>query len=80
MAKSLDHLLIIGKSCLSPQIFNVPNMSFNAFRKHKILAKISEFTVSLMLHYHNMGLDARKPVFEGVRTTQAQTKRLIRAV
>ena len=27
------------------RIFNVANMSFNAIRKNKILAKISEFTV-----------------------------------
>ena len=26
-------------------IFSVPNMSFNAIRKNKILAKISRFTV-----------------------------------
>ena len=28
------------------QIFNVINMSFDAFRENKILAKISEFTVN----------------------------------
>ena len=31
------------------RIFNVANMSFKALRKNKILAKISEFTVLLML-------------------------------
>ena len=29
--------------------------------------------------YHSMGLDERKPVFEGLRTTQAQTSLRIRA-
>ena len=29
------------------RILNVANMSFNAIRENKILAKISEFTVSL---------------------------------
>ena len=28
-------------------IFNMENMSFNAIRENKILAKISEFTVSI---------------------------------
>ena len=39
----------IGKSCLSCEIFNVANMYFKAFRENKILAKISEFTVSDLL-------------------------------
>ena len=30
--------------------------------------------------YHEMGLDARKPVFGGLRTTQAQTSLRIRAI
>ena len=34
----------------------------------------------VILHYtHHMGLDARKPVFGGLRTTQAQTSLRIRA-
>ena len=35
----------IGKSC-DVAIFNAANMSFNAIRENKILAKISGFTVS----------------------------------
>ena len=35
----------IGKSCLSRK-FHITNMSFNAIRKNKILAKISESTVA----------------------------------
>ena len=34
-----------GKSCHSRE-FYVANMSFNAIRDNKILAKVSEFTVS----------------------------------
>ena len=33
-----------------------------------------------LLTEDNMGLDARKPVFGGLRTTQAQTSLRIRAV
>ena len=33
------------------QILRVANMFFNAFRAHKILAKISEFTVKLCLDH-----------------------------
>ena len=33
---------------LKLRIFNVANMSFNAFRENKILAKISEFTVLVL--------------------------------
>ena len=36
----------IGKSCASREFFNVSNMTFNAFPKNKIIAKISEFTVT----------------------------------
>ena len=38
----------IGKSCLSLELFTFSNMSFNAIRENKILAKISraESTVS----------------------------------
>ena len=35
----------VGKSCPSRDLFNVANMSFNANRSNKILAKISEFTI-----------------------------------
>ena len=35
----------ICKSCLSRKIFNGTDMSFNAIRKNKILAKIFEFAV-----------------------------------
>ena len=35
----------IGKSCLSREIFNITNMSFNAIPENKIIAKISESTV-----------------------------------
>ena len=31
------------------RIFNVANMSFNAIRENKILAKISEFTSNLLI-------------------------------
>ena len=44
MVKSLCHLLIQVS-----QIFNVANMSFNAIRENKNLAKISEFTVRLKI-------------------------------
>ena len=40
----------VGKSCLNG-IFNVANMSFNAIRENKILSKIFEFTVILLLLY-----------------------------
>ena len=40
----------IGKSCLSCDFFHITNMSFNAIRENKILAKISESTV---LQQHN---------------------------
>ena len=39
-----------GKSCHSRE-FYVANMSFNAIRDNKILAKVSEFTVSVPLQY-----------------------------
>ena len=39
MAKSICHLLMKVNHVI------VANMSFNAFRENKILAKISEFTV-----------------------------------
>ena len=45
-----------GKSCKSRNL-NVANMSFNAIRENKILAKISGFTVT-------SGLVARNPVVE----------------
>ena len=35
----------IGKTCLSRDFFHITNMSFNAIRENKILAKISESTV-----------------------------------
>ena len=35
----------VVKSCQSRDFFYVANMSFNAIRENKILAKISEFTV-----------------------------------
>ena len=44
MAKSPCRLLININHALVV-IFNVANMSFNAIREEKILAKISEFTV-----------------------------------
>ena len=48
MARSLCRLFIWLNLALV-MIFNVTNMSFNAFRNDKILEKISEFTVSLKL-------------------------------
>ena len=45
MAKSLFRLLIQVNHAFVA-IFNVANMSFNAVRDNKILAKISEFTVT----------------------------------
>ena len=36
------------KSCPSRD-YNVANMSFNAYREHKILAKISEFTLHCLI-------------------------------
>ena len=44
MAKSFCRLLIQVNHAYDG-IFNVANVSFNAIRKNKILAKISEFTV-----------------------------------
>ena len=44
MAKSLCRLLIFVSHAVVAN-FNVANMSFNAIRENKILAKISEFTV-----------------------------------
>ena len=44
MAKSLCRLLIYAYHAQS-RISNVENMSFNAIRENKILAKISNFTV-----------------------------------
>ena len=35
----------LGKSCPSRKFLKVANMSFNAIRENKILAKISEFTI-----------------------------------
>ena len=36
----------VGKSCPRSEFFKVANMPFNAFLRNKVLAKISEFTVS----------------------------------
>ena len=36
----------IRKSCLSREFFHITSMSFNAIRENKVLAKISESTVS----------------------------------
>ena len=44
MAKSFCSLLINAKHAKAAN-FNVANMSINAIREHKILAKISESTV-----------------------------------
>ena len=44
MEKSLCHLLLYVNHVLVAN-FSVINMSFDAFRENKILAKISEFTV-----------------------------------
>ena len=50
MAKSFCRLLIqVNQAYVA--IFNVANMSFNAIREIKILAKISEFTILLKLMY-----------------------------
>ena len=38
----------VGKSCPSLEFFNVGNISFNVIHENKILAKISEFTMSLV--------------------------------
>ena len=38
-----------GKSCLSPDILNVANMSFNAIRENKVLTNIFGFTVYCIL-------------------------------
>ena len=43
----------IGKSCLKLRMIRVANMSFNAIRENKILAKIFELTV-LRLEKHIM--------------------------
>ena len=44
--KSLCHLLMLVNHALyMSQMFNLANMSFYAFHKHKIIAKISDFTV-----------------------------------
>ena len=40
----------IGKSCLSRNFFHITNLSFNAIRENKILAKISESTAHRCLH------------------------------
>ena len=44
MAMSLSRLLMYLNHALVAN-FNVANMSFNAIRENKIIAKISEFTV-----------------------------------
>ena len=44
MAKSLCRLVILVNHALVTN-FDVANMSFNAIRKNKVLAKISGFTV-----------------------------------
>ena len=36
---------------LNSRILNVVNMYFNVFRENKVIAKISEFTVHVMLSY-----------------------------
>ena len=50
MAKSLCHLLMKVNHVIVAN-FYVANMSFNTIREHKILAKISEFTVYATLFY-----------------------------
>ena len=52
MAKSLCHLLM-KVNCIVVAIFYVANMSFNAIRENKILAKISEFTVLILASLAN---------------------------
>ena len=58
-------------------------LSFLCEGRHPLgnLSNLSQFHLLLSLHkHHHMGLDARKPVFGGLRTTQAQTSLRIRAV
>ena len=50
MVKTLCHLLIYVNHALVLN-FNVANMSFNANHENKILAKISEFTLSHGLRF-----------------------------
>ena len=45
MAKLLCHLLMKVNHVIVAIFFYVANMSFNAIRENRILAKISEFTV-----------------------------------
>ena len=51
MAKSRCHLLMKVNHVIVAN-FNVANMTFNAIRENKILAKISEFTVVSTLSVH----------------------------
>ena len=41
------------------QVFHVANMSFNAFRENKILAKISEFTVATFEEGHTVNIPVK---------------------
>ena len=50
MAKSLCRLVILVNHALVTN-FDVANMSFNAIRENKVLAKISGFTVYLRKEY-----------------------------
>ena len=38
------------------RILNVANMSFNAFRENKVIAKISKFTVYTHYHQNEKGI------------------------
>ena len=56
----------------SSQIFNVPNMSFNAIRENKFLMKISEFPVCksrsvIRNRYQSVfNIDKISPIFGGI--------------
>ena len=55
MARSLCSLLIYVNHALVANL-NVTNMSFNTIRENKILAKITQFTVGLLVSLGLLGL------------------------
>ena len=63
MAKLFCHLLMKVNLVIVAN-FLVANMSFNAVRENKILAKISEFTVSEGRHHDHDGLELRMDALE----------------
>ena len=69
----------IGKLCHSRDFFYVANMSFNAIRENKILAKISEFTVSWKVS-HRGAMDMMEMFMYWLRNFHVQHSHLIPCV